>query len=183
VGIISATNKDLEKEVGAGRFRKDLYYRLTGVEIRLPPLRERKEDIPPLVYHFLELFTQKGGGKVRGVSKEAMELLINYDWPGNVRQLKNEVERAAILATAKDSWITPEQLSEGISAEETRLSEGTFSFNPEEAPRKVVDRLERQITESVLRKCSGNKTKAAKLLGITRMGLIKRLKRYQTSNV
>ncbi len=181
VRIIGATNRDLGEMVEAGKFRKDLYYRLKGVEIELPPLRERKEDIPPLINHFLNLSAQKGGGRIKGVTQEAMELLVAYDWPGNVRELKNEVERAAVLA--EGGWITPEHLSKEVRAGNPRSSEEIFSFTLEESPKEVMERLERQLTESILRRCNGNKTKAAKLLGLTREGLFKRLRRYQAPQV
>ncbi len=181
VRIIGATNRDLGEMVEAGKFRKDLYYRLKGVEIELPPLRERKEDIPPLINHFLNLSAQKGGGRIKGVTQEAMELLVAYDWPGNVRELKNEVERAAVLA--EGGWITPEHLSKGVMAAKSKPSGESWGIR--EIPQgrtfqEVLEKLKREATKEVLRKCKGNKTKAAELLGITREGLVRRLKRYQT---
>ncbi len=172
VSIISATNKNLGEEVEAERFRKDLYYRLTGVEINLPPLRERKEDIAPLVYHFLELFTQKRGGKVRGVSKEAMELLTAYDWPGNVRELEHRIERAITLAD-EGAILTPDligldvkqDVSEGIDAESKTLKER-------------VGQLEREMIIAELVKQRWNKSKAAEALGLSRLGLRNKITRY-----
>jgi len=177
VGIISATNRDLAKEVEAGRFHKDLYYRLTGLEIKLPPLRERKEDIQPLVDYFLNLFAQKEG-KLKGVTEEALELLTTYNWPGNVRQLKNEVERTTILANG--GWITPEVLSEGIRAQKPRLSEEIFSLDLNGSLGEILKKVRREVMENAVKKTGGNRTKAARLLGITREALSRRLKEFQT---
>jgi len=163
----------LEKEVEAGRFRKDLYYRLTGVEIKLPPLRERKEDISPLVYHFLELFTQKRGGKVRGVSKEAMDLLTAYDWPGNVRQLKNEVERAAILASS-DNFIRPEHLSPSLKLQ--------VPTSDDKCPGSLPDQLtkfERENILKALQKSNWVKIKAAMILSIPEATLRRKMRKYE----
>ncbi len=178
VSIISATNKNLEREVKAGRFRKDLYYRLAGVEIKLPPLRERKEDIQPLIYHFLELFTEKKGGKIKGITKEALGFLTAYDWPGNVRELKNEVERVAILA--EGGWITPAVLSEGIRTRESELSGEIFSLELKGSLGEILKKVRREMMENAVKRTGGNKTKAARLLGITREALSRRLKEFQT---
>jgi len=181
VRIIVASNRDLRQEVEASRFREDLFYRLNHIPIRLPPLRQRREDILPLLQHYLEYYSREYNRKVEGISPDALSFLLAYRWPGNIRELMTVAENGVILA--RENLITPDLLPEEIQAQGPRLSEEIFSFNPEETPREVVDKLERQITESALRKCNGNKTKAARLLGITRMGLVKRLKRYQAPKV
>lgn len=173
VSIISASNKNLEKAVEAGRFRKDLYYRLTGVEIKLPPLRERKEDISPLIYHFLELFTEKRGGKVKGVNKEAMDLLTAYDWPGNVRQLKNEVERATILASG-DRFISPEHLSPALRSQVFTLDEQ----GPGSLPHQLAE-FERENILGALQRSKWVKTKAATLLKIPEATLRRKMRKYE----
>ena len=173
VCIISATNKDLEEAVEAGNFRKDLYYRLTGVEINLPPLRERVEDIPPLIYHFLELFTEKRGGKVKGVDKEAMELLTAYNWPGNVRQLKNEVERATILASG-EHFITPEHLSPALRSQVFALDEGWSGSLPHQ-----LAEFERENILRALQRSKWVKTKAATILKIPEATLRRKMRKYE----
>lgn len=113
VRVLCATNRDIEQEVEEGRFRKDLYYRLRGVRIVVPPLRERKEDIPGLAAHFLEVYSKSAGKSVSAFTREAMDLLVRYDWPGNIRELEHEVERAVILSP-EDGMIEPELLSEEV---------------------------------------------------------------------
>ena len=98
IRVIAATNKDLTKEVKEGRFREDLYYRLNVVPITMPPLRERKEDIPPLADHFLAVYREKNRKPLKGISGKALDLLVRYDWPGNIRELENCIERAVIMA-------------------------------------------------------------------------------------
>jgi len=172
VSIITATNKDLEREVEAGRFRKDLYYRLIGVEIKLPPLRERREDIPPLIYHFLELFTEKRGGRIKGVNREAMDLLSAYDWPGNVRQLKNEMERATILASG-DNLITPEHLSPALKSQ--------VPAEDDQCPRSLPHQLANFEKENILKalqKSKWVKTKAAMILNIPEATLRRKMGKY-----
>jgi DNA-binding NtrC family response regulator len=116
--IVTATNRDMAALVRAGRFRADLYYRLTPIMLKIPPLRERRDDIPLLFRHFLDEFNSRTGRNVRGISREAQDMLISYDWPGNVRELKNTVERAAMLAD--DGFIRPEDHLIGRSDEKGR---------------------------------------------------------------
>ncbi len=110
VRLIAATNRDLRKLVQEGRFREDLYYRLEVVQIYLPPLRERKEDIPLLVEHFLKRYNEENDRRIQGVTPEAMEMLMGYDWPGNVRQLENVIQRAVVLADPDAEWLTPDMV-------------------------------------------------------------------------
>ena len=121
VRLIAATNRNLEEAVASGAFRADLYYRLQVIQVFLPPLRERKTDIPPLVEHFIEKFNQQNGKNVKFVSQEAMELLMKYSWPGNIRELENAIERGVVLAEADSELITPDLLPLAIQ----RVSETT----------------------------------------------------------
>ncbi|RJQ54985.1 MAG: sigma-54-dependent Fis family transcriptional regulator [Actinobacteria bacterium] len=169
VRIVGATNKDLQEAIADGNFREDLYYRLNVVPITVPPLRDRKEDIPLLVAHFLEKF-----GSKRKVSTEAMELLINYDWPGNIRELENTIERAIILGTGE--VITPEQLPSELKEGERREALPRSLELPPEGV--VLEDLERDLVKQALRRSGNNQGKAAKLLGISRHELLYRMERY-----
>jgi two-component system response regulator AtoC len=165
VRVISATNKDLRKAIEKQEFREDLYYRLNVVNIELPPLRERKEDIPLLAEHFLYKFAIENQKEITGFSPEAMEFVLDYDWPGNVRELENAIERAVILA--KDSIITigdlpQENLSPAYSA----------------TPRKNLKEVERGHIWNVLRETGDNYSEAARILGISRMTLYNKAKEY-----
>lgn len=161
VRVIAATNRDLEREVREGRFREDLFYRLNVFPIELPPLRERKEDIPLLVEHFL----RQRNRPPDVVSPEAMEALLAYDWPGNVRELENVIERALILAG--EGRITPDLLPFG------RPKPGAKVELPDEGVN--LEEVERELITQALEKAGWNKAKAAKLLGITRRRLYSRM--------
>ncbi len=183
VRIVAATNRSLEKEVSEGRFREDLYYRLKVFPLRVPPLRERREDVPLLAAHFLERYTREFGREIAGFTQAALEVLRAYDWPGNVRELENEVQRAVIQADG-ERFITPELLSARVRKNETRPSEAPAaeSLDPSEDDdgsgtlREMMDRVERRILARTLAAHGNNKTSAAKALGITREGLHKKLK-------
>ena len=163
--VISATNKDLRKAIEEQEFREDLYYRLNVVNIELPPLRERKEDIPLLAEHFLNKFAADNRKEVTGFSPDAMEFLLGYDWPGNVRELENAIERAVILA--KDSLITVADLpQENLSL--VRLA----------STGKNLKEVEKNHILNVLRKTGGNYSEAARILGISRMTLYNKAKEY-----
>jgi transcriptional regulator with GAF, ATPase, and Fis domain len=174
VRIVAATNRNLDQEVAQGRFREDLYYRLKVFPIRVPPLRERREDIALLAEHFLIRYGTELGKSVAGYSQQAMELLQAYDWPGNVRELQNEVQRLVIQIEGGD-FITPDLLSprirqvEGLIAR-VKPTKGTL--------KEVMDQLERFILIEALRQHDNNKTAAAKTLGITREGLHKKLRAF-----
>ncbi|RKY60358.1 MAG: hypothetical protein DRP94_00795 [Candidatus Latescibacterota bacterium] len=161
VRVIAATNRDLEREVREGRFREDLFYRLNVFPIELPPLRERREDIPLLVEHFL----RQRNRPPDVVSPEAMEALLAYDWPGNVRELENVIERALILAG--EGRITPDLLPFG------RPKAGAKVELPDEGVN--LEEVERELITQALEKAGWNKAKAAKLLGITRRRLYSRM--------
>ncbi len=163
--LIAATNKDLEAMVAEGRFREDLYYRLNVFSIAIPPLRERREDIPLLVEHFLHKFARSMNKSIAGVSPAAMDLLIDYDWPGNVRELQNAIERAVLVC--KTGEIQPGDLPFQVN--------GGREFSP---GRTLAD-VERQHIERVLRETGWNISRAARLLGIDRVTLYNKIKKYQ----
>ena len=175
--LISATNKDLTVEVEKGNFREDLFFRLFSVEILVPPLRERKEDILPLAIHFLEETNRLFNKKVPGFSPLLLDLFENYSWPGNVRQLRKEIER--LVALTKDGEL---MYPDKCSRELMNFYNSGFTVNESmvgdyDMPSQVK-KLEIELIERVLKKCGGNKTKAAGLLNITRQGLLKKMKRY-----
>ncbi|HEY5241063.1 MAG TPA: sigma 54-interacting transcriptional regulator [Polyangiaceae bacterium] len=174
VRIVAATNRNLEKEVAEGRFREDLYYRLKVFPIRVPPLRERREDIPLLAKHFLERYQLELAKPAAGYAQQAMELLQAYDWPGNVRELQNEVQRV-VIQIEPGGFITPDFLSPRI-----RQIEGVIDrVKPTKGTLKeMMDQLERWLLIEALREHDNNKTAAARSLGITREGLHKKLRAF-----
>ncbi len=170
VRILAATNRDLEEEIRAGRFRSDLYYRLNVIALHLPPLRDRREDIPLLAQHFLEKMTRKGA-ELRGLSEDAMAALAAYDWPGNVRELENALERAWVLS--KGSEI-------GVDALPSRVTNPPkVSLVAEEAPpNPTMEVIERAYIQWVLSSEGGNKSRAAEVLGIDPSTLYRKINRY-----
>lgn len=163
--LVSSTNRDIEREVKVANFRKDLLYRLNVIQINVPLLRERKDDIPLLVSDFVNEFCIREK-KVLTVSDEMMRIFQDYHWPGNVRQLRNVIERAVVLS--KGDTITPRELPEEFISLKKR--EGLlYSL-------KTLSELESEAVRNALRACNGNKSKAARLLGISRKALYKRLK-------
>ena len=174
VRIVTATNKNLETEVSAGRFREDLYYRLKVFPIRVPPLRERRDDIAPLAVFFLARYAREMGKSVPGFTQETLSILSAYDFPGNVRELQNEVQRLVIQAD-EGSFLTPELLSPRVrQIESVLLSAGAAKGSLKD----MVDQVERHILIEALREHGNNKTAAAKTLGITREGLHKKLAKF-----
>ncbi len=165
--IIAATNKPLEAEQKAGRFREDLYYRLSVVTIDLPPLQKRREDIPSLIEHFL---TTRQYGKARcRIRSDAMQALLDYAWPGNVRELANVLERAQILA--EEALITLDDLPDGMHPARTPVESG----HPDSLS---LDEQERRVVQQALHQAAGNKVHAAKLLGISRRALYRLVKKH-----
>jgi len=169
VRVIAATNKDLQKAVQAGTFRDDLFYRLSVVPINLPPLRERRDDIPPLANYFLKKYNQKRKKDVHAISTKAMKALVEHDWPGNVRELENAIERAVVL-TENDTIEPSDLLYYGLNA----------STTPEldvDKPRRLAD-VEKEHIARTLKMLGGHKDKTAKWLGIDRKTLRSKLRRY-----
>lgn len=170
VRVIAATNRDLQAEVKAGRFREDLYFRLNVFSIEVPPLRERPEDVPPLAVHFLKRFAPNPQVQF---TPEAMDLLCRYAWPGNVRELKNEVQRALLLIGSGER-IGPEVLSEPVRGEPAHPRE-TWREGPLSAS---IAQLEQERIAEALKRCEGNRTHAARELGMSRWGLVQKIKKY-----
>ena len=192
--VIAASNRDLHAEIEAERFREDLYYRLNVVSVYLPPLRERREDIPALVHHFLKNYNKQNLREVERIDAEAMDLLTGYSWPGNVRELQNYIERAVVL-TPTDT-ITADLLPEavrgkrsprigrGVDFEALAVSlvqRGVADAGPQadNLHAEVVNRVERELIAQVMLQCEGVQTKAASRLGINRNTLHKKLAQYE----
>jgi DNA-binding NtrC family response regulator len=173
VRFVASTNRDIREEIRLGRFRQDLFFRINVLEIRVPPLRERREDIPLLVAHFLEEGSKGSGKAVEGITPEAMEWLMQYDWPGNVRELKNAVGRA--LAYATGPFITVQDLPEVILMATQR--QGRFS-SYREWRQKILERLEKEFLEKSIHEQGGNLTLAAKELGIHRSTLHRLIRKH-----
>jgi transcriptional regulator with GAF, ATPase, and Fis domain len=174
VRILCATNRDLSAEVEKGRFRQDLYYRLMVFPIKLPPLRDRREDIPQLAAHFLKRYSEEYRVELPGFSQDTLDALASYNWPGNIRELENEVQRVVIQAEP-GHWIETTDLSPRL-----RKVEGTVSrIAPKQGTLKeMMDQVERWLLTEALRDHGGNKTKTAVTLGITREGLHKKLAKF-----
>ncbi|MBI3988530.1 MAG: sigma 54-interacting transcriptional regulator [candidate division NC10 bacterium] len=174
--IVAATNQDLEKLIGEGRFREDLFYRLSVYPIHLPPLRERREDILPLAFHFLKKSSTELRKEVAGLSKEARELLVAYDWLGNVREVENVMERAIILC--RGTVVGPEDLPLSLRERPKApmpLAEGGFTLPPGGINLAL---LEKQLILQALKQANHNKSKASRLLGLSRTQLRTRMKNY-----
>jgi DNA-binding NtrC family response regulator len=177
--VIAATNQNLEKTVEQGKFREDLYYRLNVIPIQLPPLRERRSDIPLLVNHFIEHFNREKNCKVRGISKECMEYLIKYHWPGNVRELENMLERLVIIKG--EGSIEPSELPEKVLNPEIDPS---YPINIPDSgiPFDVaVNEFEKRLILEALQKSNWVKNRAAKLLRLNRTTLVEKMKRINLS--
>jgi len=159
VRIISATNKNLQERVKKGDFREDLYYRLNVIPILIPPLRERREDIPLLIDTFIEKYSKMFGKEIRTISSYAVELLLNYDFPGNIRELQNIIERG--VAMESSNIILPESLTFGAPKFDVDISDQGIDLNAE------LDKIEKTIIEKALQKTKGSKKKAAELLNVT----------------
>src|SRR5262245_1657413 len=176
VRVIAATNSDLQKMVAGGQFREDLYYRLNVIPVQLPPLRERRDDIPLLVQHFLEKFRSVGAAAVT-VSQEAMRQLMSYAWPGNVRQLENATERAVAFGGSRGQ-IEAADLPPEIAGAQSQPLNASFAL-PEEGVDldALVATVERELIQRSLERTGGNKGQAAKLLNLKRTTLVEKLKR------
>ena len=174
VRIIAATNKALKSEVELGRFRQDLYYRLNVIEIKISPLRERKEDIPIIIQHTLNRLNRELGKDIKGLSPLAEKILMEYDYPGNIRELINILERAALLETS--NFITPQHLPPELKKETPRKTEDKIDFTNFNLD-SYLEEIEREIIKKALAETGGNATKAARLLGISFRSMRYRLKK------
>lgn len=167
VRVVVATNANLEKAVREGSFREDLYYRINGIVIEIPPLLERREDIPLLVNHFLKKYSTELGKELRGFSGEAIDCLMGYSWPGNVRELEHEVEKVVTFLSPGDV-VRPEDLSEKITRADARIA----------SLREAIDDFERKILARTLRRLNWNESETARELGVSRQGLRNKIKKY-----
>jgi len=172
IRIIAATNQDLQTATQAGKFRSDLFYRLNVVPIHIPPLRERKDDLIPLVGYFLKKFTGKYSKKINNVSPEVMATFSNYDWPGNIRELENVLERMVLMA--ETDTLTPDQLPAEIRGAVSTVEAPTLKEKLE----TVSQMTEKQMIIDALNKTNQNRTKAAEILGISRRTLQNKIKEY-----
>lgn len=196
--VIAASNRDLVGEVAAERFREDLYWRLNVVPIEIPPLRQRREDIPALIAFFLNEYNEANDRYVVHIEQEAMQALQDYHWPGNVRELQNYVERAVVMAEGDEMTVqllpdivlggTPERASGGTEADLDSLArqvvlEGLARVDDDEdLYSRIVDRVERELIAQVMKACDNVQTQAAAQLGINRNTLHKKLKQHRLEN-
>jgi DNA-binding NtrC family response regulator len=174
VRVVAASNKDLEQEVEAGRFRTDLYYRLNVITLHLPPLRDRREDIPLLVAHFLRKYAQQNHKEVTAIQQQALQCLQTYDWPGNVRELENIIERAVVLA--QGSTIGMAELPAHLQEKEPEIVHGEHFVLPADA---TLAEIERAAIAQALQRNAGNRQAAARTLNIGVATLYRKLKVYQ----
>ncbi len=174
IRVISASNRDLKDEVKKGNFREDLFYRLNVVPIHLPPLRERKEDIPLLIDHFLHIYNEKNNRSLKGFHPRALDAMMRYSWPGNIRELENVVERAVILTM--DEYVSFSELPESISGETATTIQAPSKSGI--VPGMTIRELEKELILVTLEHNDGNRTRTAGFLGITRRTLQNKLKEY-----
>lgn len=172
VRLIAATNKDIEEEVKSGNFREDLFYRLNVVPIKLPSLRERIEDISLLARHFLDIYKSKNHKSIKGFAPRTMDLLMRYDWPGNIRELENSIERGVIMC--REDYLGPKDLPLAIQNVPYELEKEDMGIKPGWAIKDV----EKELILKTLEETGGNRTKAAEILGVTRRTLQNKLKEY-----
>ncbi|MCB5231136.1 MAG: sigma 54-interacting transcriptional regulator, partial [Candidatus Cloacimonas sp.] len=175
VRVICATNVPLKKKIDSGEFRLDLYYRLNVIKIEVPSLTERKSDIPLLSVHFLDKYNKKMNKNIKGITDEAMNVFMESEWPGNIRQLENEIERAVTLVE-EDSYIKPSDLSEEVIRYAAEREEK--ANEPPRSLKEAVEELEKDMIREAIVRNKWNQTQTAKELGLSRQGLIQKLKRY-----
>jgi transcriptional regulator with PAS, ATPase and Fis domain len=178
VRVIAATNAELERRIEDGKFREDLYYRLNVVPIHIPPLRDRWQDIPSLVNHFLEKICQAEGLAVKRIHRETLEILQGFHWPGNVRQLENTVERAVILSGDRET-LFPADFPVARGGGQTRGAVTIPSAG--EGLEETVQRLERTLIEQAMRRTGGNKSQAADILGMKRTTLTAKMRALEAA--
>jgi two-component system NtrC family response regulator/two-component system response regulator HydG len=176
VRFIASTNRDIREEIRRGRFREDLFFRIDVIEIRVPPLRERREDIPLLAAHFLDVYGKRYGKSLEGLTSDAMTVLTRYPWPGNVRELRNAIERA--VAYARGSLAEREDLPATIS----RAATGEHGQSFHQWKEQTLESLERQFLERTLDEYGGNVTRAARALGIHRSTLQRLMRKHGPSS-
>jgi len=181
VRVIAATNRDLERDVTEGRFRRDLYFRLHVLEILVPPLRKRPEDVPELAEHFLQRFNAETGHKVKRFTDRAKEAMQRYRWPGNVREMKNVIERAVVLARGESIDAEDLSLSALKTAGDTEAGLSSQGHEPWE-PASLAD-MEREHILATLRSTGWNKSQAAGILGIERSTLDRKIRRYDLTDL
>jgi len=179
VRIITATHRDLSAETKAGRFREDLFYRLNVLPIHVPPLRERREDIPLLIEHFISRNNTRLGTSIRGMDSECRRLLYEYAWPGNVRELENTIERAMVLAEGEQLVAAdlPERVREARDPVQMQLASGELSV------KKTMRVIEEILIRRALQKTKGNRTRAAEILEISHRALLYKIKDYQITDL
>jgi two-component system response regulator AtoC len=175
VRIIAATHRDLAAEVKAGRFREDLFYRINVLHIAIPPLRERREDVPLLIDHFVARNNIRLGTRIRGLTPEARKTLLEYTWPGNVRELENTIERAMVLCESDTigAGDLPERVRAALDPVQVQLRTGELSV------KKTVNVVEQILIRRALQKTKGNRTRAAELLEISHRALLYKIKDYK----
>lgn len=177
VRIVAASNQDLHGRAKQKLFREDLLYRLNVIVIHVPPLRDRPDDIPLMAMHFVKVFAQKQGSEVRSIAPDALRVMMGHPWPGNVRQLRNAIERAVVFSSGQELTLAslPSEISE-------RQSTATTLKGPETVeavrPGKSLAEIERDLVLNALKECRGNQTEAAKLLGISRNQMVYRVKKF-----
>lgn len=191
VRVIAATNSDLETAIDEGHFRKDLFYRLSVFPISLPPLRERPEDVHLLIFHFLELYKEKSGRFVSGISNEAMRALVSYEWPGNVRELENAIERAVIIASGRQIELAdlPDAIGRRVSEahayarqERAAASGEGRAISLDISLPSALDEIEKQVIRATLDYTAGDKSRAARLLNIGRKTLYRKIDEYNIAD-
>jgi transcriptional regulator with PAS, ATPase and Fis domain len=174
--VVAATNRNLQEEVGQGRFREDLYYRLNVISITIPPLRDRLDDVPLLVEHFLQKYRSgSSSGAVPRIAEDALEAMLEYRWPGNVRELENVIHRAIVLAQGEVITRQHIQFSGARSAADPAFTVDSGEVRP---LREVVAETERAAIQRALKAAAGNRTQAAKMLGIYRRLLYAKMREY-----
>jgi len=179
VRLVAATNRNLQQDVREGRFREDLFYRLNVMPIHVPPLRERKEDIPALLDYFIGKFNRKLDRRIAGADPEVVDLLMDHDWPGNIRELENLAERLVLMARG-ETIVMGDVPAELIEAVEARTQAGTpdEKRSIKELIREKTEDIEKQMIVRALEECEGNISKAARQLGLSRRGLHLKLAKY-----
>jgi DNA-binding NtrC family response regulator len=187
VRILAATNADLEQRVSEGKFREDLYYRLSVIRIQIPPLRERREEIPHLTTFFLREACERLGKPEVQLAPATLDLFAHYRWPGNIRQLRNEIQRAVAMSVPGGS-VEPEHLSPDLATPAAPLANGGSSFDsrPRSTPRNLaaaVQEVEKDLIEATLTRTRGNISETARVLGLTRRGLYLKMRRLGLDTV